>query len=51
MTTKLQCIFSQGRGMGEQVGGLGEHWRTLGEPRETWANLAFAMGLSYQTLL
>jgi hypothetical protein len=24
MTTKLQCILFQGRGMGEQVGGLGE---------------------------
>jgi hypothetical protein len=24
MTTKLQCLLSQGRGMKEQVGGLGE---------------------------
>jgi hypothetical protein len=24
MTTKLQCFLSQRRGMGEQVGGLGE---------------------------
>jgi hypothetical protein len=40
--------------MGEQVGGLGEQLVTkgnLGEPRETWANIAFAMGLSCQSLL
>jgi hypothetical protein len=28
MTTKLQCFLSQGRGMGEQVGGLGEQMVT-----------------------
>jgi hypothetical protein len=27
------------------------HKRTLEEPRETWANIAFAMGLSCQSLL
>jgi hypothetical protein len=40
--------------MVEQVGGLGSSWLhrgTLGEPRETWANIAFAMGLSCQSLL
>jgi hypothetical protein len=32
--------------MEEQVGGLEEQRRTLREPLETWANVAFAMGLS-----
>jgi hypothetical protein len=36
------------------VGGLGGKWllrRTLEEPRETWANVTFAMGLSCKSLL
>jgi hypothetical protein len=44
--------MSQGRGIGEQVVGLGNSWlhrETLEEPRETWANIAFAIDLSCQS--
>jgi hypothetical protein len=40
--------------MGEQVGGLESKWLdrgTLGEPIETWVNIAITMGLPCQSLL
>ena len=54
MTTKLQFFCFKGevwKSKQEVWRSSSLHKRTLGEPRETQANLAFAMGLTCQSLL